>query len=66
DISQNNLTGQLPPAIGSLTNLTYLNMFSTAITCPPDYRSCVVPQTTSSAFCSQCGSFCTTCDKPPP
>ncbi|CAI5989839.1 unnamed protein product [Closterium sp. NIES-65] len=50
----------------SRTRFAYRNISSTAITCPPDYSSCVVPQTNSSAFCSECGSFCTTCDKPPP
>ncbi|CAI7835778.1 unnamed protein product [Closterium sp. NIES-53] len=63
DVSENNLTGQLPPTMGNLGYLSYQNISSTAITCPPDYSSCVVPQTPSSSFCSECGSFCTTCDK---
>ncbi|CAI7826142.1 unnamed protein product, partial [Closterium sp. NIES-53] len=66
NVSWNNLTGQLPPTLGNIALLFDLDINSTAITCPPDYGSCVVPQTNSSAFCTQCPSFCTTCDKPPP
>ncbi|CAI5496079.1 unnamed protein product, partial [Closterium sp. Naga37s-1] len=65
DVSSNNLTGRLPPTVGNLT-LVILDISDTGITCPPDYSSCVVPQNTSSFFCRQCGSFCTTCVKPPP
>ncbi|GJP80332.1 hypothetical protein CLOP_g10551 [Closterium sp. NIES-67] len=61
DVSQNKLTGQLPPSMGSLTRLSELNISGTAITCPPDYSGCVVAQNASSAFCTQCRSFCTTC-----
>ncbi|GJP37926.1 hypothetical protein CLOM_g22375 [Closterium sp. NIES-68] len=63
---QNYLTGHLPPTIGSLSELSYLNTTATAITCPPDNSSCLVPQNTSSVFCQQCPSFCSTCDKSPP
>ncbi|CAI5513991.1 unnamed protein product, partial [Closterium sp. Naga37s-1] len=66
DVSSNNLTGQIPPTVGNLTRLTYLESSWTAITCPPEYSSCVVLQNPLSAFCKQCVSFCTTCVKPPP
>ncbi|CAI5959834.1 unnamed protein product, partial [Closterium sp. NIES-65] len=65
-VSVNNLTGQLPPTMGNLTRLSTLDTYFTAIACPPEYSSCVVKQTISSAFCQQCSSFCTTCDKPQP
>ncbi|CAI5957262.1 unnamed protein product, partial [Closterium sp. NIES-64] len=66
DVSGNNLTGQLPPTMGNLTRLSTLDTHFMAIACPPEYSSCVVKQTISSAFCQQCSPFCTTCDKPQP
>ncbi|GJP33005.1 hypothetical protein CLOM_g17582 [Closterium sp. NIES-68] len=68
DVRRNNLTGHLSPTIGSLTRLSYLFISGTALTCPPDNSTCVVPQNTSSAFCYECLSFCSTCDMgaPPP
>ncbi|GJP41265.1 hypothetical protein CLOM_g928 [Closterium sp. NIES-68] len=66
DVSETNLTGQLPPTMGSLTSLVDLGISGTAITCPPDNSSCVVPQTPSSAFCRRCFSFCSTCAGPAP
>ncbi|GJP85100.1 hypothetical protein CLOP_g15196 [Closterium sp. NIES-67] len=66
DVSQNNLTGSLPPTMGSLTRPLNLIINETAITCPPDYGTCMVPQDNSTTFCQQCPGFCSTCIMAPP
>ncbi|GJP43134.1 hypothetical protein CLOM_g2627, partial [Closterium sp. NIES-68] len=64
DLRDNGLVGTIPASIGNLTNLRVLDLNATGVTCPPDFTQCLVQQNTSSAFCSACPSFCTTCAKP--
>ncbi|GJP29542.1 hypothetical protein CLOM_g17129 [Closterium sp. NIES-68] len=70
DLSRNNFAGSLPANLGSLQQLTYLNVSATSLACPLDASTCVVSQSSASAFCLQCPSFCSSCSSaaaaPPP
>ncbi|CAI7841870.1 unnamed protein product, partial [Closterium sp. NIES-54] len=66
NLANNTLTGSIPPSIGSLAQLSTLNVSGSGLTCPADYTPCVAQQQPQSAFCLQCASFCATCGKPTP
>ncbi|GJP29899.1 hypothetical protein CLOM_g20218 [Closterium sp. NIES-68] len=65
-LQYNKLSGSIPDSISRLSKLKELNVTGTAVTCPPDFSSCVVKQKGSSAFCKICAAFCTSCIKPKP
>ncbi|GJP80026.1 hypothetical protein CLOP_g10267, partial [Closterium sp. NIES-67] len=60
-LSRNNFAGSLPAGLGSLQQLTYLNVSGTSLACPLHASTCVVSQSSASPFCLQCPSFCSSC-----
>ncbi|CAI5965807.1 unnamed protein product, partial [Closterium sp. NIES-65] len=57
----NNLSGVIPASLGGLTDLTYLNVSSTGLTCPADGSKCLVKHSNTTGFCHLCFSFCSSC-----
>ncbi|CAI5965677.1 unnamed protein product [Closterium sp. NIES-65] len=57
----NNLSGVIPASLGGFTDLSYLNVSGTGLTCPADGSKCLVKQSNTTGFCHLCFSFCSSC-----
>ncbi|GJP35818.1 hypothetical protein CLOM_g20341 [Closterium sp. NIES-68] len=64
-LDENNLSGPIPPSIGGIFYLQTLFISNnTNLTCPADQTSCVQKQSSVTAFCQTCATFCATCFQP--